>query len=319
MNAQPDLMALGRTDVRVSPLGIGTWAWGDKFFWGYARDYSDADLQAAFQATLEAGINFFDTAEVYGWHTSERLLGRFIHEASTHVVLATKFMPVPWRLRHADLLNALRSSLKRLRLPQVDLYQMHWPFSPVSIESWMEAMAEAIAAGLTRAVGVSNYNIEQMRRAQAALSRCGIALASNQVEYSLLSREPERNGLLAACRELEVTLIAYSPLAKGLLTGKYSAQNPPPGPRGRRYKRKYLAGLQPLIGLLTEIGQAHGGKTPSQVALNWTICKGTVPIPGVKNVRQVQDNIGALGWRLTEAELSALDAASDQAHIDLHA
>jgi len=299
---------LGHSDVWVSPIGIGTWAWGDKLLWGYGRGgYTDADLQAAFQAAFTAGITFFDTAEVYGSGTSERLLGRFIGEANANVIVATKFLPFPWRLRRADLLNALRRSLERLGLKRVDLYQMHWPLPPVSIERWMEAMAEAVESGLTRAVGVSNYNAAQMRRAHAALARHGLPLASNQVQYSLLARAPERNGLLAACRELGVTLIAYSPLAKGTLTGKYTAQNPPPGPRGRRYPRQWLARLEPLIGLMKGIGQAHGGKTPSQVALNWAMCKGTVPIPGVKNMRQAEDNIGALGWRLTDAEVRALE------------
>jgi aryl-alcohol dehydrogenase-like predicted oxidoreductase len=176
----------------------------------------------------------------------------------------------------------------------------------------MDALADAVEAGLTRAVGVSNYSPDQMRRAHAALAKRGVALASNQVEYSLLHREPERNGLVALCRELGVTLIAYSPLAKGLLTGKYTPDNPPPGARGRMAGRDYLARIQSLIGQLRTIGEAHGGKTPSQVALNWLICKDSLPIPGAKNVRQVQENAGALGWRLTEDEVARLDAATLQ-------
>ena len=129
------------------------------------------------------------------------------------------------------------------------------------------------------------------------------------MEYSLLQRGPERSGLLAACRDLGVTLIAYSPLGQGLLTGKYTAEHPPPGARRRRARR--LDRIEPLIGLLRQIGEAHGGKTPAQVALNWAICKGTVPIPGAKNARQAGDNAGALGWRLADDEVAALDAASE--------
>ena len=132
-------------------------------------------------------------------------------------------------------MRALRHSLDRLGLESVDLYQMHWPFPPVSIDTWMDAMADAVQAGLIRAVGVSNYNAEQTRRAHDALAKRGVPLASNQVDYSLLQRKPETNGLLALCKQLNVTLIAYSPLAQGLLTGKYTPQNPPPGLRGRRY------------------------------------------------------------------------------------
>jgi aryl-alcohol dehydrogenase-like predicted oxidoreductase len=303
---------LGETGIQISPLGIGTWAWGDAFFWQYGTDHSDADIEMALQASLAYGINFFDTAEVYGRGRSERLLGRYARQAGWPVVIATKFFPFPWRLRKKPLLKALRGSLERLGTDSVDLYQIHWPFPPVSIDTWMDALADAVEAGLVRAVGVSNYNVEQTQRAHAALARRGIPLASNQVEYSLWRRKPETSGLLEVCRQLGATVIAYSPLAQGLLTGKYTPQNPPPGVRGRRYGRS-LAKVQPLVALLREIGAAHGGKTPAQVALNWTICKGAVPIPGAKNARQAMDNAGALGWRLSPDQIQALDRASAQA------
>ncbi len=307
---QTESVTLGTTDLRITPLGIGTWAWGDRFFWGFGRGYDEADVQAAFQTSLAAGINFFDTAEIYGRGRSERLLGQFIRESGQSVVVATKFFPYPWRLRRADLLRALRKSLERLGLSRVDLYQIHWPNPPVSIETWMAGLADAVDAGLVRAVGVSNYNVEQMRRAHAALAERGVALASNQVLYSLLDRQPEQSGLADTCRELGVTLIAYSPLAQGLLTGKYTPQNTPPGVRRFRYTRQRLAQVQPLIALLRQLGEAHGGKTPAQVALNWVMCKGAVPIPGAKNARQAQENAGALGWRLTDGQVAALDEIS---------
>src|SRR3990172_2611126 len=269
-------ISLGPTDVRISPMGVGAWAWGDRFYWGYGRTYTEDDVRGAFEASVAAGINFFDTAEVYGFGQSERLLSRAGQGAEQQIVVASKFMPLPWRLRRGSLLRALRGSLRRLGTSQVDLYQMHWPFPPVPIERWMEGLADAVEGGLTRAVGVSNYNVEQTRRAHAALARRGVPLASNQVEYSLLQREPEGSGLLETCRELGVTLIAYSPLAQGLLTGKYTPEHPPPGMRARRGRRR-LAKLEPLIARLREIGEAHG-KTPAQVALNWIICKGAVPI-----------------------------------------
>ena len=303
---------LGTTDIRIGPLGIGTWAWGDRLVWGYGRGYTDADIEAAFQAGIAADIRFFDTAEVYGWGRSERLLGKFIRTVEQSTVVATKFFPYPWRWRRGDVLRALRRSLQRLGMERVDLYQVHWPFPPVSIETWMEAMADAVEAGLVRAVGVSNYNVGQMRRAHVALARRGMPLASNQVEYSLLKRNPERTGLSEACRELGVTLIAHTPLAQGLLTGKYTPENPPRGlVRRLRYRRGRLARIQPLIALLREIGQDHGGKTPAQVALNWVICKGGVPIPGAKNALQAQENIGAVGWRLNHDQVAALDVASE--------
>ena len=308
---QPEQVTLGPTDIRISPLGIGAWSWGDRFYWGYGRSYTEADIRAAFDAAVAAKINLFDTAEVYGFGQSERLLGRFAKASGQPVIIASKFMPLPWRLGRLSLAAALRGTLARLGVESVDLYQMHWPSPPIAIETWMDAMADAVQAGLVRAVGVSNYNVDQLRRAHAALAKRGVPLASNQVHYSLLQRQPEQSGLLEACRERDVTFIAYSPLAQGLLTGKYSADSPPPGLwRARRTGRKRLGQIEPLIASLRQIGEARDGKNPAQVALNWTICKGTVPIPGAKNGRQAEENAGALGWRLTEEEVATLDAAA---------
>jgi aryl-alcohol dehydrogenase-like predicted oxidoreductase len=285
--------------------------------WGYGKTYTDIDIHDAFHVSLQSGINVFDTAEVYGKGRSEQLLGACLQEARQSqliapLVVATKFMPYPWRLWKGILLSKLRASLARLGLERVDLYQIHWPFSPLPIELWANALADAVAAGLTRAVGVSNYNSAQMLRAHSALSKRGISLASNQVEFHLLDRRVEHEGLLKLCRELGVTLIAYSPLAKGLLTGKYTPQTRPPGLRSYLYRRARLGKIQPLIQLLREIGQAHGGKSPAQVALNWVIGKGAVPIPGAKNAKQAQENAAALGWRLAETEIAALDAESQK-------
>ena len=293
-------------------MGVGTWAWGDRLTWGYGRGYSLADLRAAFEVSIAAGLRFFDTAEVYGQGQSEQILGQFLKMTEVPVKVATKFMPFPWRLGRRTLINALKGSLKRLGVQQVDLYQIHMPLPPVNIETWMDAMAEAVQAGLTRAVGVSNYDADQMRRAYERLQRAGIHLASNQVEYSLLNRTVEKNGLLALCNELEVRLIAYSPLLMGVLTGKYTPESPPSGIRGGRYGRRFLERIQPLMKLIKQIGSDHGGKTPAQVALNWVICKGALPIPGVKTLGQAEQNAGALHWRLTEEEVNRLDEMSDR-------
>ena len=304
------LIPLGKTELLISPLGLGTWQWGDRIVWGYGQTHSDIDIRATFDVSLSAGINFFDTAEVYGNGRSEHFLGEHIREAKGPLVIATKFMPFPWRLWKRALQTALRHSLGRLDRKQLDLYQIHWPFPPRPVETWANALADAVEAGLTRSVGVSNYNASQMLRAHGALIKRGIPLASNQVEYHLLNRKVERNGLLKLCHELEISLISYSPLAKGLLTGKYTPDNPLSGMRGRMIGRGRLKEIQPLIQRMREIGQAHNGKTPAQVALNWLICKGTVPIPGAKNANQAQENAGALGWRLTKDEVAILDDVS---------
>ncbi len=312
MDTADGKIRLGSTQLEITPLGIGAWAWGDRLFWGYDQDYHSTDIEEAARACLEAGIDFFDTAEIYGNGQSERLTGKFIASSGYPVVIATKFFPYPWRLRKKSLLHALKSSLGRLGMSSVDLYQVHQPYPPVSVETWADGLADAVEEGLAKAVGVSNYNSQQMRRAHASLVKRGILLASNQVEYHLLNRAVEKDGLLALCKELNISVIAYSPLAQGLLTGKYTPDNPLPGIRGRRYNRSLVARSQTLIHRMQEIGENYGGKTPSQVALNWVIRKGAIPIPGVKNLHQVEDNIGAMGWVLNMDEINELDALSDQ-------
>jgi aryl-alcohol dehydrogenase-like predicted oxidoreductase len=243
---------------------------------------------------------------------SETFLGEFLKTTEEPVLVASKFFPFPWRWTKASLKNALKRSLERLGLERLDLYQIHWPSPLTSPERSMEWMAEAVKEGLTRTVGASNFDPSQTVRAYTTLSRHGIPLASNQVEYHLLNRTIEKNGLLERCKELGIRVIAYSPIAKGLLTGKYTPEKLPPGPRAANAAAT-LTRIQPLLKLMTEIGQDHGGKSNAQVALNWCICKGTMPIPGAKNAAQAQQNAGALGWKLTEEQVMALDQASDEA------
>ncbi len=291
-------------------MGLGAWQWGDRIIWNYGQAYTDEDIRKAFDVSLSLGIRFIDTAEAYGSGFSERLLGKFLKETEQPLLIATKFFPWPWRFTKGAVPRALKGSLERLGVESVDLYQIHWPSVVMSPEKMMEGMVECVKAGLTRTVGVSNFGQKNMIRAYTTLARYGIPLASNQVHYSLLSREVEKNGTLARCKELGIRLIAYSPLEKGLLTGKYSPQNPPPGYRGAQYA-EMLKKLPPVIRLLQEIGQNHGGKSPAQVSLNWLICKGALPIPGAKTVRQAEENAGGAGWQLTEEEVAKLDAATD--------
>ena len=292
-------------------LGLGAWSWGDRVVWQYGRGYADNDVRQAFQSSVAEGIRFMDTAEVYGGGRSERLLGQFIQESGQPALVATKYFPMPWRFSKQSFVSALRASLSRLRLEVVDLYQVHWPTPLMSVERMMEGMALCVGKGLTRTVGVSNFDQSYMLRAYSVLARHNVPLAANQVHYSLLQRAVEKNGLLARCAELGIRLIAYSPLEMCLLTGKYTPENPPPGNRGMRYIRT-VPRIGPLLKLITAIGQDHGGKSNAQVALNWVIRKGALPIPGAKNADQALQNAGALGWELTEDEVLKLDTASDE-------
>jgi aryl-alcohol dehydrogenase-like predicted oxidoreductase len=275
--------------------------------YGGAHGYEEE--KAALEASLEAGVNLFDTAAMYSGGASERRLGELA--AGKDVLIATKF-PSRFRFRAEGLPQELEANLARLGRDTIDLYQHHYP-GRVSIPALMGQLADAVEAGKVRAVGVSNYSAEQMRQAHAALAERGIPLASNQVEYSLLHRQPEVNGVLDACRELGVTLIAYTPLAGGLLTGKYSAENRPGGFFRRvlpRYRRRALQALRPTVQLLTEIADRYS-KTPSQVALRWLIENPSVlPIPGAKNGRQASANAGALTFSLTPDEVDALGRAT---------
>lgn len=291
-------------------IGAGTSAWGDTRRWRYGRAYRDSDLRAAFDAAIASGVRFFDTAELYGFGRAESLLGRFIAESGQAVSIATKFFPYPWRVATSQLLAALRASLARLRVNRVALYQIHWPIGPRSPAFWMEPLAAAVAEGLVQDVGVSNYSASEMRRAFEQLAARGVKLASNQVEYSLLRRGVESSGVLDACRELNVTLLAYRPLAAGVLSGKYTPDSPPPGVRRLRFRGPLLSSLGPLVRLLHEVGRANGNRTGNQVALNWLICQGAVPIPGAVSAAQAAENAGAAGWRLRPADVAALCEAS---------
>jgi aryl-alcohol dehydrogenase-like predicted oxidoreductase len=276
---------------------------------GYDRDLTEATIREAWQASLEAGVSFFDTAEVYGDGESERIIGRLLAEDSPRragIVIASKFMPVPWKLNvRSALTTAARRSCDRLGVDSIDLYQLHGPISLRSQGTLADALADAHEAGLVRAVGVSNYSAKETRRIDAALRERGLRLATNQVEFSLLRTRPERSGLLRCCAELGVVVLAYSPIGQGRLTGKYSPANPPPS--SRNFANYRMATVVGIIELLRQIGERHGGRTPSQVSLAWLIAKGAVPIPGAKNRSQAEENAGALGWALDPDEMAELD------------
>lgn len=300
--------------LTVSRLGLGTWAWGDKETWGmngYDASYGFETIRGAYQRSVDAGVTLLDTAEMYGDGESERIIGRLLAEDSRRdsVVVASKFMPFPWRFFvHSALRTSLRASLERLQLTTIPLYQIHGPISLRSHAVMADALAAPFEAGLLKAVGVSNYSEREMRALHRELSQRGVPLATNQVEYSLLRRFPETSGLLDACGELGVTLLAYSPLAMGRLTGKYSASNPPPG--SRRFSAFPMQEVDPIVAELRRVGARHDNRSPAQVALNWLMCKGAVPIPGAKNSEQAAQNAGALGWRLDADDIAALDHVS---------
>jgi aryl-alcohol dehydrogenase-like predicted oxidoreductase len=309
---------LGRTGLEVSRMGVGAMTWGDakglarlhpaKTAYGGAHGIEEE--RRALDVSLQAGISLFDTAAMYSGGASELRLGELASDKD--VFIATKFPP-GFFSRVDSMSQALEGSLARLKRSCIDLYQHHFPTRrPDDIPVLMNLMADAVEAGKVKAVGVSNYSADQMRQAHVALAKRGVPLASNQVEYSLLHRRPEVDGVLDACRELGITLIAYSPLASGALTGKYSATQKATGLRriNPSFNKKAMDAVQPVVALLRQMGERYSS-SPSQVALRWLIENPIVlPIPGAKNGRQAADNAGALSFSLTPEECEQLNQAT---------
>ncbi len=209
------LRRLGRSGVGVPALGVGTNRWG--------RGRGADQLAPVFSAALDAGANLIDTAEVY--LGSEKTIGECLRRDPRPALLVTKFAPYPTRLSARSFHKALEGSLARLGRDSVDLYLIHFPFSVVGIPSLMDRLAEVVQGGKARAVGVSNFSARQMHIAAERLDRHGVPLAANEVQFSVFHRDPERNGVLAACRDLDVALIAYRPLAGGPdPAGRYGAR-----------------------------------------------------------------------------------------------
>ena len=309
---------LGRSNLRVPRMGVGAMVWGDPkglarlhpATTAYGGAHGIEEERRAVDVSIEAGVNLFDTAAMYSMGAAETRLGELTRDKD--VIIASKY-PSRFSFHVEDFPKELERSLSRLGRDSIDLYQHHYPNNKLSIPKLMDLVADAVEAGKIKAVGVSNYSAEQMREAHAALARRGIPLASNQVEYSLLHRKPEVDGVLDACRDLGITLIAYTPLAGGLLTGKYSAQNRPGGFFRRvlpQYNRRALDAVQPVVKLLHEIGERYS-KSPSQVAIRWLIENPIVlPIPGAKNGKQAKDNAETLTFSLTPEEINMLSEST---------
>jgi aryl-alcohol dehydrogenase-like predicted oxidoreductase len=267
----------------------------------------------AFDASLAAGLDLFDTAEAYGWGKSEKILGLLARRCGRELVLATKYAPLAGRGGVAAIPKAIAGSLKRLGSSHIDLYQVHWPDrEEAPIRPLMDRLAAAVQAGQVRAVGVSNFSAAELREAHAALAEHGIPLATNQVRYSLLHRAPEVDGVLETCRELEVTLLAYSPLAQGLLTGKYTPTALPADGRAQVawFSPENVAAAQDVIQRLRAIAEAQGVDAAA-VAIAWLLAKpGVVPLAGAKKGGQAALNAQALGVMLNDADLASLDEAT---------
>lgn len=297
-------------------MGCGTWAWGNRLLWGYDESM-DKQLQEVFNFCVSNGVTLFDTGDSYGTGKlngrSEQLLGKFSQEYQglnkENICIATKLAAYPWRLTRQSMVSACKASAQRLG-KNVDLVQMHWStanYAPWQEWALLDGLADLYEQGLVKGVGLSNFGSQRLRKVYKKFAERGVPLATLQVQYSLLSTYPVTElGIKEVCDELGIKLIAYSPLALGLLTGKYLEKGSyPKGIRGLLF-RQLLPGITPLTNCLRSIAESRN-KTMSQVAINWCICKGTIPIPGAKSLEQATQNIGALSWQLDAGEVAELD------------
>jgi len=320
MENMNSLRPLGRTEIMVTPIGLGCWQFSKQNnmagkFW---PTLEDSMIEKIVSLSLEGGINWFDTAEIYGGGVSEKALSKALKAAGKNpgeVFVATKWWPA---FRFAS--NIGKTINERIRLLDpypIDLYQVHQPFSFSGEKAEMIAMAELFGRKLIKSIGVSNFSAKKMENSWETLQKFGIPLASNQVRYSLLDRRIESNGVMDLAKKLGITIIAYSPLAQGLVTGKFHDN---PGLLKNIGFRKYSSqfkpeGLEksrPVVILVKELALKYN-VTPSQVALNWLIQYNgdtVVAIPGATKEIHVKENCGAMSFRLSDEDMLRLDKVS---------
>ncbi|MGA2822867.1 MAG: aldo/keto reductase [Bacteroidales bacterium] len=320
MENQITLRSLGKSDIKITPIGLGCWQFSKKGnmagkYWPLLEDELILDI---IRISLQGGINWFDTAEVYGHGASEKILAKSLvalGKKPGDVLIATKWWPM---FRFAS--NIIKTIDKRLACLNpfpIDLYQVHQPYSFSSEVKEMEAMAKLVQAKKIKQVGVSNFSASKMRNAWETLQKSGINLLSNQVQYSLLSRKIETNGVLDTAKELGITIIAYSPLAQGLVTGKFHdnpelLKNIGYRKHSSMFKPKGLEKSRPVTEMVKKLAMKYGA-TPSQIALNWLINfhgDTVVAIPGATKARHAEENTGTMKFRLSSEDMRLLDEVS---------
>lgn len=292
--------------LRLSAIGLGTWQFGSRE-WGYGAAYAAEIAPAIVQRAIELGVTLIDTAEIYGFGRSERIVGQAISGHRDAVVLATKLVPalpipavVDWQVR---------GSLRRLGVDAIDLYQVHFPNPFVSPRRTMAPLRSLVERSVVRHVGVSNHSVGRWQASEQGLGR---PVLTNQVRFSLGAPLP-RWELVPYARDAGRVIIAYSPLGQGLLSGRHTVGSATPLDVRRRsplFKPRGLRLAEPLLDTLGDVAAAHAA-TPAQVALAWLIAQGpVVAIPGARTVAQLEENVAAAELDLSGPELDRLTAAS---------
>ncbi|KAJ9655628.1 hypothetical protein H2198_005526 [Neophaeococcomyces mojaviensis] len=314
LDSRYTLRGKGSKDVEVPLISWGAWPWGDTstFHW------SDSELPAlreAWKKCLENGMTFVDTAQVYGTGRSEEILGDLIRNHSpgvdrSQIIVQTKWLPHVTdagtnALHPIDApVIQLRKTLERMNLSYIDCYLVHGPIHISSIKQAAKGLAKCVEEGMTKAVGVANYSVDDMLKMKDALAEYGIPLATNQCEYSILRRLPETEGMLEACKRHGIVFQSYSSLAQGRLSGKYTKDNPPP--KEYRFSSYDMEHIEPALDVLRSLAQKYNVSIAA-VALNWNMCKGAIPVVGIRKESQAVENMQAFGWRLTKEEITELD------------
>lgn len=290
---------------KVSRIGLGTWQFGSRE-WGYGDRYASGAARDIVQRALDLGVTLFDTAEVYGFGKSERILGEALGDRRDKVVVASKILPVvPFP---AVVKQRAQASAQRLQLDRIPLYQVHQPNPVVPDSVIMPGMRELLDSGKIGAAGVSNYSLARWRKADAALGR---PVISNQVHFSL-GHPGALDDLVPFAERENRLVIAYSPLAQGLLGGKYGVDNRPGGVRAVNplFGTENLRRIEPLLQTLRDVAADVDAK-PAQVALAWLISlPGVVAIPGASSVEQLEFNVAAADIELTAESRDALTKAA---------
>jgi aryl-alcohol dehydrogenase-like predicted oxidoreductase len=291
----------------VSVIGLGAWQFGAQG-WDYGDDYIDRESRLIVDRALELGVNLIDTAEAYGQGKSEQVLKGAMAGRRDDVFLATKVFPSA-PLDEVEVVRRAQASAERLGVDRIDLYQQHWPSPDSPVQNVMAGMARLQRDGLVTHVGVSNFSTDLWREAEQAL---GGPVLSNQVRYSLVSRQPEARLIPRAQADGRV-IIAYSPLGQGFLSGRYDGTNTPSDLRERNplFRQDVAERGRVLTGALADVAAAYGA-TSAQVALAWVVSRpNVVAIPGASSVEQMTQNAQAADIELSEDQIHRLDEASE--------
>lgn len=301
---------------KIPRIALGAWSWGAGAAGGdqvFGNHLSEEDLKPVFDKALECGLNLWDTAAVYGEGSSERILGNFVKEVvRDDVIISTKFTPQIASGSPDAMQEMINGSKARLHTDVMDIYWIHNPFD---VEKWTPDLIPLAKSGQIKEIGVSNHNLDQIKRAYEILAKEGLKVSAVQNHYSLLHRSSERAGILEYCKENNITFYAYMVLEQGALTGKYTEANPFPAGTGRGDSyNPHLKELTALIHELKIIGTRFDA-SPAQIATAWAIAKGTLPIIGVTKVSQVEEALAASQIELTPEEISRLEKLGDETGV----